>query len=128
MIHYNNKSKTLCLGMIVRDEEQDIVRCLDSVVDYIDYWVICDTGSKDQTKEIIAEYFQNKGVPGELHEDEWVDFSHNRNKYIERAAGKADDLLLMDADDYLIVKTRHPFKEAIEEDTSFFMCRFNSGN
>ena len=44
--------------MIVRDEATIITKCLDSVVKYLDYWVICDTGSTDQTKEIICDFFE----------------------------------------------------------------------
>lgn len=35
-------SKTVSLVMIVKNESKIITRCLDSVKDYIDYWVICD--------------------------------------------------------------------------------------
>ena len=37
----------ICLTMIVKDEAKIIERCLSSVLDYIDYWIICDTGSTD---------------------------------------------------------------------------------
>jgi len=46
---------TFCLAMIVKDEEQDIQRCLDSVAPYINYWVISDTGSSDGTMDKIKE-------------------------------------------------------------------------
>ena len=39
--------------MIVKDESKVIKRCLDSVKPLIDYWVIVDTGSKDDTKKVI---------------------------------------------------------------------------
>ncbi len=118
----------MCLGMIVKDEEADIVRCLDSVVDYIDYWVIADTGSKDNTIQIVKDYFESKGINGELHEDEWVDFSTNRNKVIERATGKTDYVLYMDADDYLEAKDKNPFKEIIETEADYLECRLHLGN
>ena len=35
-------------------------RLLDSVYKIIDYWVIVDTGSTDNTKELIKEYFEKK--------------------------------------------------------------------
>jgi glycosyltransferase involved in cell wall biosynthesis len=127
MIKYKKKSKTLCLGMIVKDEEADIVRCLDSVVDYIDYWVICDTGSKDNTVQIVRDYFESKGINGDLHEDEWLDFSTNRNKVIERATGKTDYILFMDADDYLVAKDKNPFKEIVETEGDYLECTLNLG-
>jgi glycosyltransferase involved in cell wall biosynthesis len=82
--------------MIVRDEAAVIDRCLASVRDRIDHWVICDTGSSDDTPERIEAALA--GVPGELHRRPWVDFGHNRSEAIALARGTADYLLLLDAD------------------------------
>ncbi|MGH1555157.1 hypothetical protein ACRAWF_34680 [Streptomyces sp. L7] len=41
------------------------------------------------------------GVPGELHEEPWVDFGHNRTRNIQLARGRADYLLTLDADHVL---------------------------
>jgi tetratricopeptide (TPR) repeat protein len=87
---------TVCLCMIVKDEAGVIDRCLASVKDLISYWVICDTGSSDGTQALIREALA--GVPGELHERPWVDFGHNRSELLKLARGKADYLLLLDAD------------------------------
>ena len=84
--------------MIVRDESRVIRRALDSVVDLIDYWVICDTGSQDGTPGIIEEYFRHRGIGGELHRREWRNFGHNRTEALRMAEGKAGYLLLIDAD------------------------------
>ena len=51
---------SICLNMIVKNEAKIITRLLESVVDIIDYWVICDTGSTDNTCEMILNYF--KGI------------------------------------------------------------------
>lgn len=98
--------KTICLNMIVRNEEEVIERCLASVRSIIDYWIISDTGSTDRTKEFIASSLQE--IPGELHEHEWVDFSHNRNQVLELAKNKADYHLFIDADDELVFETNLP--------------------
>jgi glycosyltransferase involved in cell wall biosynthesis len=89
--------------MIVKNESKTIKRCIDSVKDYIDYWVICDTGSTDGTQEIIKDIMDGYGIPGELHERPWVDFGHNRTESLEYAKGKSDYRLIIDADDYLVV-------------------------
>ncbi|WP_338400139.1 glycosyltransferase [Streptomyces graminilatus] len=90
------KKQTLCLCMIVKNEAQVIERCLSSVRHLIDHWVISDTGSTDGTQELIRKTLD--GIPGELHEEPWVDFGHNRTANIQRARGKADYLLTLDAD------------------------------
>ncbi len=82
--------------MIVRDERSVIERCLASLRGLIDYWVLCDTGSTDGTQTAVVKALA--GVPGELHERRWIDFGHNRSELMALARGKADYLLLIDAD------------------------------
>lgn len=82
--------------MIVKDEADVIERCLASVEHLISYWVICDTGSTDGTQDLIRAHLE--GVPGELHERPWVDFGTNRSELLALSRGKADYLLLLDAD------------------------------
>lgn len=86
--------------MIVKNESRVIQRCLSSVRDLIDYWVIFDTGSTDDTKEKIEEIL--KDIPGELHERPWVDFAHNRNEALAAARGRATYILFIDADERLV--------------------------
>jgi len=91
--------QSICLNMIVKDESAVIQRCLASVKNVIDYWVIIDTGSEDNTQEIIKTYLQD--IPGELHESSWENFAHNRNEAFQLAKEKGDYILFMDADDVL---------------------------
>jgi tetratricopeptide (TPR) repeat protein len=82
--------------MIVKNEAEVIERCLTSVRDLIDHWVISDTGSTDGTQELIRKVLE--GISGELYEEDWVNFGHNRTLNIQHAFGKSDYLLLIDAD------------------------------
>jgi len=91
---------TICLNMIVKDEAGVIARCLRAARPLIDCYVIVDTGSTDETKDIIRR--ELAGVPGEIHDRPWVDFGHNRTEAIQFAAGKADYLLVVDADDEIV--------------------------
>ncbi|MFJ9902550.1 glycosyltransferase [Streptomyces sp. NPDC101152] len=90
---------SICLCMIVKNEADVIERCLASVRDLVHTWVISDTGSTDGTQRLIRRALD--GIPGELHEEPWVDFGHNRTLNIRHARGKADYLLLLDADHVL---------------------------
>lgn len=92
---------TICLCMIVKNEASIIGRCLDSVKPYISSWVVVDTGSTDGTQHIVANHLCD--LPGELHERNWVDFAHNRNEAMSLAQGKADYLMIIDADEVLNV-------------------------
>lgn len=87
---------TICLCMIVKDEVDVLARCLASARPVLDYWVICDTGSTDGTQDLIRSELH--AIPGELHEHQWVDFGHNRSELMRIARGKADYLLVLDAD------------------------------
>ncbi|MFC3572670.1 glycosyltransferase [Streptomyces yaanensis] len=93
------KKQTICLCMIVKNEARVIERCLGSVRHLIDTWVISDTGSTDGTQELIRKTLD--GIPGELHEEPWVNFGHNRTQNIQHARGRADYLLTIDADHVL---------------------------
>lgn len=95
---------SICLCMIVKNEAAVIERCLASVRGLIDTWVISDTGSTDGTQQLIRGALD--GLPGELHEEPWVNFGHNRTLNIEHARGKADFLLLLDAD--LVIRREGP--------------------
>jgi len=91
----------ICLSMIVKNESHVILECLNSVHKLIDYWVIVDTGSTDGTQDIIRKFFEEKGIPGELHEREWKGFGKSRTEAIQLAKGKADYAYMIDADDYI---------------------------
>jgi GR25 family glycosyltransferase involved in LPS biosynthesis len=93
--------KTICLNMIVKDEEHIIIKTLDNLFKYLyfDYWVICDTGSSDNTKQVIINYFNDKNISGELIEHTWKNFGHNRTLALEAAFDKSDYLFIFDADD-----------------------------
>lgn len=94
---------TLCLNMIVKNESHIIESTLRNLVEKtpIDYWVISDTGSTDNTVEVIEATMAELGIPGEIFHDTWENFSHNRNLALEHATDKADYVLIFDADDYI---------------------------
>ena len=98
----NDKSPTICLNMIVKNESRIMQRCLESVLPFIDTWCIIDTGSTDGTQDIIKEILKDK--PGILHERPWVNFGHNRNEGLALARSWGDFTLLTDADMVLVDK------------------------
>ena len=99
-----NKSPTLCLNMIVKNESKIITRLFDSVINIIDCYCICDTGSTDNTVELIKSYFENKNIPGTIVSEPFKNFAHNRNFALKSAIGMSDYILLMDADMILQIK------------------------
>ena len=81
--------------MMVKDEEANLPRCLQSIKPLIDELIIVDTGSSDKTVE-IAESFG-----ASVHHHVWAnDFSLHRNQSIKPASG--DWILIIDADEELV--------------------------
>jgi GR25 family glycosyltransferase involved in LPS biosynthesis/tetratricopeptide (TPR) repeat protein len=87
--------------MIVKNESHIICKTFDNILKYvpITYWVISDTGSTDNTIELIKGYWKEKNIDGEIVEHAWKDFGYNRTKALESAYNKTDYLLIFDADD-----------------------------
>ena len=99
-----NVNPTLCLNMIVKNESKIITRMFDSVLPIIDCYCICDTGSTDNTIQIITDYFTSKGIPGKIVVEPFKNFCHNRNFALKACEGMSDYILLMDADMVLQIK------------------------
>ena len=92
-------SPTLCLSMIVKNESKILERMFDSVVKHIDAYCICDTGSTDNTVELIKNYFsKHPRIQGKIIHEPFRNFSYNRNIALRECKGLSDFVLLMDAD------------------------------
>jgi len=94
-------NKNLCLNMIVKNESKIITRLLESVVPYIDCYCICDTGSTDNTIEVIMEFFQkqNPPIPGKIIKEPFKDFGYNRTFALKSCESlDVKYILLLDAD------------------------------
>jgi len=90
--------------MIVKNESHIIIDTLEKLINKItfDYYVICDTGSTDNTIGLIKEYFEKEKIPGEFFSHEWKDFGYNRSLALQCAYGKSDYVFIFDADDEII--------------------------
>jgi tetratricopeptide (TPR) repeat protein len=97
----------VCLNMIVKNESKIITRLLDSVAPIIDSYCICDTGSTDDTIQLVEQYFSDRKIPGKIVQEPFRDFGYNRTfalkaceQYIEsEESGKEPYyILLLDAD------------------------------
>lgn len=87
--------KTISVCMIVRNEEDNLPDCLESVVPIANEIIIVDTGSTDLTKAIAKRY------GAKLIESTWEnDFSYSRNIAIDAAT--CDLILSIDADERLL--------------------------
>lgn len=95
--------------MIVRDEEDNLPRCLASLKPLVDEIVIVDTGSTDATMD-IARRFEAR-----VYEEPWQDdFSLHRNQALEKATGRW--VLVIDADEELVDTDVAETRERLEQD------------
>ena len=98
---------TVTLCMIVKNETHIIEECLQSMLPYIDRYDITDTGSTDGTPEMIEEFMEEHGVPGEVYRSDWKGFGDSpkgigsRTESLRKCDGKADFAWVIDADDYV---------------------------
>ncbi len=90
---------TISLCMIVKNEEEVLERCLDSIRDAVEEIVIVDTGSIDGTRDIAKKYTEK------IYTYPWKeDFASARNYALEK--GTMDYLMWMDADDAVSPKCK----------------------
>jgi glycosyltransferase involved in cell wall biosynthesis len=111
----------LSLCMIVKNEERNLPRCLDSVRDLAGELIIVDTGSTDETPRIAAGY-RAEVIPFDFTT---VDFAAARNCAIAHARGRW--ILVLDADETLD-RASAPIVErlvALGENAGYFLERHN---
>ena len=106
--------QTICLVMIVKNEEHVIQRSLASILPFVDTWCIVDTGSTDTTMQLIKNFSEK---PGKLYERPWVNFGHNRTEALDLARPLADWLFMLDADD--IYKGSTPFPPLTQSNDAY---------
>jgi glycosyltransferase involved in cell wall biosynthesis len=103
----------ICLNMIVKNESRIIQRCLTSVLSLLDYVVITDTGSSDNTIQLIEEFLSNHNIPGRVYQEPWSNFGYNRTNSIENAKSFLSEiqadmentfLFFMDADMKIVIE------------------------
>jgi SAM-dependent methyltransferase len=107
------KKPEVWCGMIVKNEERDLPRVLQSIEGVVDGLVIIDTGSTDRTEEVAKAVWTKplsfETYTGASRQDEagdWKlwDFSKARNVFVDKIdqIPTADLLIWFDADDELL--------------------------
>lgn len=83
---------SICLSLIVKNDEAVIDRCLNSVKDIVDCISICDVGSTDNTIAKVHKFFRTSGIPGHIYQQEWQNLSNNKTLSIEAAKKTLQEL------------------------------------
>ncbi len=101
-----NAAGSIALCMIVKNEEANLARCLESVRGLVSEINIVDTGSSDNTIRLA------ESLGAKMRREQWVnDYSRARNASIEMA--RAEWILVLDADEVLSPDAIHKIEAAV---------------
>ncbi|MDP8176084.1 glycosyltransferase family 2 protein [Pasteurella skyensis] len=100
---------TISVAMIVKNEQQDLAQCLDTVKDWVDEIIILDSGSTDNTAQIASDY----GAKFYTNTD-WQGFGKQRQiaqKYVT-----SDYVFWIDADERVTPELKQSIIQAVKDD------------
>jgi glycosyltransferase involved in cell wall biosynthesis len=114
----------LSVCLIVKNEEDNLPRCLDSVRGVAREIIVVDTGSTDATPRIASEY----GAVVMPFDFKVVDFAAARNHAISGATGGW--VLMLDADETLDAASAPVVDRliAVNENAAYYLMRHNHGS
>jgi tetratricopeptide (TPR) repeat protein/glycosyltransferase involved in cell wall biosynthesis len=108
----------------VKNEEGQLLACLQSAADLVDEIIVVDTGSSDRTKELAAS------VGARVFDFAWCDsFSAARNESLRHATG--DWIFWLDADEYLDADNRARFRalrDRLDREPAAYVMRQRSAS
>ena len=92
----STRTPTACLAMIIKNEGPILPRLFESVQGFVSEYCIVDTGSTDDTIDVL----RSMDMPGVILEEPFVNFATTRNYMIDqcRKIMSCDYLVLLDAD------------------------------
>lgn len=116
---------TISLCMIVRNEQNTLEQCLQSIRNIVDEIIIVDTGSIDQTKDIASKWSVH------IFDFEWIDdFGAARNFAFSKAT--MDYILWLDADDVLLseesqklIQLKRSMSSEVDAVSMQYYCEFD---
>jgi glycosyltransferase involved in cell wall biosynthesis len=99
----STKSPHIALLMMVKNEQSMLHLSLESCIGYVNSIVIYDTGSTDNTIQILKDFSEKNKIPLRLKEGEFTNFSESRNVSLDFADTfeDIDFILLLDCNDQL---------------------------
>ena len=112
---------TISVVLIVRDSSATIEKCLSSFKNIADEIVVVDTGSVDNTIEIVQKYTDK------IFHFKWVnDFSAARNFSFDQCT--CSHILWVDSDDYILPEDIQKIKEFDLSDKEIVICPYQYGH
>lgn len=120
------KSGRLCVAAIVKNEARRVAGMLRSCAPVADGFVIVDTGSTDDTIDVIRSTLLDLAVPAELKQIAFKDFASARNAAIDAVDERFDWILMIDADEHLVEEDYGRLLELLNSDRdAWLLPRYN---
>jgi hypothetical protein len=111
ILNYDN---LINLCIMVKNGGPQFKDMLTKNLDLIDYWTILDTGSTDETIDIINNLLVDK-KKGNLYQEPFINFKDSRNRLLELAGRHCKYTLMLD-DTYIIEGKLRDFLNSVRGD------------
>ena len=102
------------LAMIIKNGGNSLEHVLNENMDIIDRWTILDTGSTDDTIDIINKVLVGK-KKGNLYQEPFINFRESRNRCLDLAGKKCKYTIMLD-DTYIIKGNLRHFLNEVRGD------------
>jgi glycosyltransferase involved in cell wall biosynthesis len=115
------KKAIISAVIITKNEERNIARCLDSIVDIIDEIIVIDSYSTDRTEEICSRFSVR------FIQSEWKGYSETKN--YGNSLAKGEYILSLDADECISPVLREEllnFKSQFEKSEAYQFSRLTN--
>lgn len=74
----------LVIAIMIKNEAHTITKTLESFLSTNkNYFFVLDTGSTDNTIEVVQEFFKRENVAGQIRQENFIDFATSRNRTLE---------------------------------------------
>ena len=110
-----------CLLMIVKNEAHIIERAFESIKFLFDTYIICDTGSTDNTIDVINNWMTLNDKKGEIIYKDWVSFGFNKSylwEYFWNTRKDCEYIVFLDADEVFITDMNNPTSYLTNDDVN----------
>lgn len=101
---------TLSVIVITKNEAHNIVRCLRSVVSWVQEIIVLDSGSTDQTIPLCRRY------TSQVYSTDWPGYGPQKQRALRMATG--DWVLSLDADEWVSPQLRQEILKTLSHPTS----------
>jgi hypothetical protein len=109
-----NYDNLINMTMIVKNAGDNFENILKENLNIIDRWTILDTGSTDNTIEIINKVLVGK-KKGNLYQEDFINFRDSRNKCLDLAGESCKFCIMLD-DTYIVKENLREFLNIVRGD------------